>query len=90
MATELPKPPPELVVKMDQLHAAASELLDRYIAGFNIDMNRHAVKHGSMSETQAHYHMTKILASTVEPNMLAGIAAAAIVRGIAAKGKGKG
>jgi hypothetical protein len=90
MPTELPPPPPELVMQMDKLYATCSELLDRYISGFNIDLNRHAVKHGSMSETQSHYHLTKVLASQVPPNMLAGIAAAAIVRGIAGKAKGKG
>jgi hypothetical protein len=77
-------------MQMDKLYATCSELLDRYISGFNIDLNRHAVKHGSMSETQSHYHLTKVLASQVPPNMLAGIAAAAIVRGIAGKAKGKG
>lgn len=85
MPTELPKPPPDLVIKMDKLHADCEDLLDRYIAGFQIDLNRHAVKHGSMSDTQAHWHLTKILASQVPANMLAGIAAAAIVRGM--KGK---
>lgn len=75
---------------MDQLFASCSELLDRYIAGVEIDLNRHAVKHGSMSETQAHYHVTKLLATALPANMLAGVAAAAIVRGIWAKQKGKG
>jgi hypothetical protein len=86
----LPPPPPELVLKMDQLYAASSELLDRYVSGVNIDLNRHAVKHGSMSDTQAHYHLTKILAREVPANMLAAMAAAAILRGIAGKAKGKG
>lgn len=90
MSTELPKPPPHLVAQMDALHAACNELLDRYVEGFNLDMNRHAVKHGPMDPTQAHWHMTKILAKDVEPNMLAGIAAAAIVRRIAGKARGKG
>lgn len=90
MVKQLPPPPPDLVLKMDKLYAASSELLDRYIAGFHIDMNRHAVKHGEMSETQAHYHLTKILAATIPANMLAGVAAAAIVRGIAGKAKGRG
>jgi hypothetical protein len=74
---------------MDRLHASCNELLDRYTAGFEIDLNRHAVKHGSMSDTQAHYHLTHILADQVPANMLAGIAAAAIVRGISAKKKGR-
>lgn len=74
---------------MDQLLASCSELLDRYVHGFEIDMNRHTVKHGPMSDAEAHWHMTKIIAKAVPANMLAGLAAAAIVRGIAAKGRGK-
>jgi len=87
---ELPKAPPQLVAKMGQLLASCSELLDRYVHGFELDMNRHAVKHGPMSDAEAHWHITKIIAKDVPPNMLAGMAAAAIVRGIAGKRKGRG
>ena len=90
MIKKLPPPPPELVAEMDRFHAACEEIFDRYVSGFNIDLNRHMVKHGQISDTEAHYHLTKILAGSVQPNMLAGIAATAIVRGIGAKRKGKG
>lgn len=87
-----PKPPPHLVAQMDSLHAACNELLDRYVNGFSIDMNRHAVKHGPMDPAEAHWHLAKILAREFreDQNMLAGITAAAIQRGIAGKAKGKG
>lgn len=95
MPKELPKPPPGLVMKMDQLRAGCDQLLDRYIAGFEIDMNRHAVKHGPMDPTEAHWHVTKILTQQVglhdlSLEMLAGMVASAIVRGIAGKAKGRG
>jgi hypothetical protein len=90
MPKPLPTPPPELVYKMDQLLAACSDMLNRYVHGFEMDMNRHAVKHGPMSDAEAHWHVTKILAKDVPPNMLAGLAAAAIVRGIKAKTRGEG
>lgn len=90
MPKELPKPPPELTVRIEQLYATCTELLNHYVHGFEIDMNRHAVKHGEMDEATAHWHLTMILAKDVPPSMLAGIAAAAIVRGIAGKRKGRG
>lgn len=99
-----PLPPlgPDLQAKVDQFHAGVTNLLDRYIAGFETDMNRHAVKHGPMSEDRAIFDIAQLLASQAElaratnnadgipPNMLAGMLAAAIVRGIAKKRKGQG
>ena len=89
MPKELPKPPPQLVAKMDQLLASCSELLDSYMHGFEIDMNRHAVKHGPMDPARAHNDVTRMLARDVPANMLAAITAEAILRGIAKKREGK-
>lgn len=86
----LPPLSPEQQGKLDQFHAACSELLDRLIKGYEVDFNRHAVKHGAMPEDRAVFDMARLLAQDVPPNMLAGITAMAIVRGIAKKRGGKG
>lgn len=90
MNAPLPKLTPAHSQKIDQFHASVSEMLDRYIAGIEIDMNRHAIKHGPMPEERAVYDITRILARDVTPEMLAGMTALAIVRGVAKKRKGKG
>ena len=90
MTRELPKLSPQMQAKTDQWHAACEELLDRYISGVEIDMNRFAVKHEAMPEDRALLDLSRILAKDVPPNMLAGITALAIIRGIARKGRGKG
>lgn len=77
-------------------------LLENYLSGFERDMNRHAVKHGRMPEERAVHDITRLLVTQVKQaeisngteglpvNMLAGMLAAAIVRGIARKKAGKG
>lgn len=90
MSAPLPKMTPAHSQKVDQFHASVVELLDRYIKGIEVDMNRHAVKHGPMPEERAVYDLTRILVRDVPPEMLAGITALAIVRGVAKKRQGKG
>lgn len=87
---ELPSLPPAQQQRADQFHASCSEILDRYIAGFELDLNRHAVKHGVMPPERMLMDVTRILAKDVPANMLAGLAALAIIRGIAKKKEGKG
>jgi hypothetical protein len=86
----LPPLPPGQQQHVDQFHASCSEVLDRYVAGFELDMNRHAIKHGPMPPERALTDLTRILARDVPANMLAGITAMAILRGIAKKREGKG
>lgn len=90
MPTPLPPLPPGQQQQLDQFHASVSEVLDRYVKGFEMDANRHAVKHGAMPEDRMLADVTRILARDVPANMLAGIAALAIIRGIARKRQGKG
>lgn len=90
MTAPLPKLSPQMSEKVDRFYMSTCEMLDRYIGAFEVDMNRHAVKHGPMPEERAVYDMAKILARDLTPEMLAGITAAAIVRGIAKKRQGKG
>lgn len=90
MSAPIPQLPPGYEQKVDQFHASCVELLNRYISGVELDMNRHAVKHGPIPEARAVYDLTRMLARDVPANMLAGITALAIVRGIAKKREGKG
>jgi hypothetical protein len=95
MPKPLPPIDPGLQAKIDQFHGSCVEILDRYVAGFETDMNRHAVKHGPMDETRAHNDLTRIYARQVASgelpvNMVCGLLAEAVLRGIAAKKKGKG
>lgn len=87
-----PVPPlhPNLQRQVDHFAASTAELLDRYTHSFEMDANRHAVKHGRMARERMVYDMTRILARDVPANMLAGIAAEAIVRSIERKRQGKG
>lgn len=90
MSAPLPKLTPAHSQKVDQFHASVVELLDRYIAAIELDMNRHAVKHGTMPEERAVYDLTRVLIRDLPPEMLAGMTALAIVRGVARKRRGKG
>jgi hypothetical protein len=95
MTAPLPKIPPGQQSQMDQFYASCEQMLDRYLHGFEMDMNRHAVKHGKMPDERAHYDMTRIFVTQMKAgelpmNMALGILAAAIVRGIAKKREGKG
>lgn len=92
---ELPALPASIQQKADQFHAACEEILDRYLRGFELDMNRHAVKHGAMDPTRAHNDITRILtrqmnSGELPANMVTGLLAEAIIRGIAKKREGKG
>jgi hypothetical protein len=90
MSAPLPPITPDQQSKIDQFHSACSEVLDAYLAGVQIDMNRHAVKHGLMPEERAVFDLALLLSRDVPREMLAGITALAIIRGIARKRKGKG
>lgn len=95
MSKELPRLSPETQTKADQFHGACSELLDNYVHGFEMDFNRHAVKHGPMDETRAHYDITRLLTIQVQNgqlpmSMAMGILSEAIIRGVAKKRGGKG
>lgn len=90
MNAPLPPITPETQSKLDQFAASCSEILDAYINGVQLDMNRHAVKHGPPPEERALWDLTHLLARDVPPEMLAGITALAIIRGIARKRQGKG
>ena len=69
-------------------------MLDRYIAGVEMDMNRHAVKHGPMPPERMVFDFTRILNQQVAKgelniNSALGMLSVAISRGIKLKGKGK-
>lgn len=85
----IPNLPPEQQHGIDQFHGFCIQILDRYLHGFEMDMNRHAVKHGPMDPTRAHSDLTRILSRDVPHNMLGGLLAEAILRGISTKRKGK-
>lgn len=92
-----PLPPllPQQQQKIDQFHAGCTEMLDRYISSVEMDMNRHAVKHGPMPEERLVFDFTRILNQQVAKgelnlNALCGMMAVAIARGIAKKKAGKG
>ncbi len=95
MTKQLPPLPPGLRDKVVQYRLACAEILDRYLHGFEMDANRHAVKHGPMDEDRMHNDLTRILTMQMNQgdlpaNMLAGLLAEAIIRGIAKKREGKG
>lgn len=69
-------------------------MLDRYIAGVEMDMNRHAVKHGPMPPERMVFDFTRILNQQVAKgelnlNAVLGMLSVAISRGIAKKRQGK-
>ncbi|HEX2616355.1 MAG TPA: hypothetical protein VHL57_02370 [Flavobacteriales bacterium] len=76
--------------QVDEFHGKCAEILDRYVHGIEMDMNRHAVKHGPMEEARAVHDMTKMLIRDVPHNMLAGLLALAILRLIGKKARGQG
>ena len=90
MTAPIPPLSPAQQQKADQFHSACVELLDAYINGIELDLNRHAVKHGPAPEERTLFDLTRILVKDVPPNMLAGLTALAIIRGIAKKRQGKG
>ena len=92
---ELPPLPPQQQTKVDEFHAGMTEMLDRYIAGIEIDMNRHAVKHGQMPQERMVFDLTRIFTMQLRSHelteeALCGMVAVAIARGIAKKKGGKG
>ncbi len=91
-----PLPPlePGRQQQVDQFHANCVQVFDRYLHGVEMDMNRHAVKHGPMDAGRAHTDLTRILAKQIKSgeipaNMVAGLLAEAVLRGVASKGKGR-
>lgn len=91
---ELPPLSPQQQTKIDEFHAGMVEMLDRYVAGVEIDMNRHAVKHGQMPEERMVFDLTRILSKQVGTGELTqqsmcGMVAVAIARGIAKKRGGR-
>lgn len=90
MTNPLPPLPPQVVQKLDEFHASCEQVLDGYVHGFEMDMNRHAVKHGAMDDARAVNDFTRILLKDVPHNMLGGLLAVAILRLIKRKAKGRG
>jgi hypothetical protein len=93
--TGLPPLSPQQQQKMDQFYAGCAEMLDRYIHGVEMDMNRHAVKHGPMPVERMVFDMTRILATQVNKGELnlqstVGMLVVGISRAIEGKRKGKG
>lgn len=93
--TGIPALSPEQQGKIDQFHAGCAEMLDRYIHGVEMDMNRHAVKHGPMPPERMVFDMTRIITTQVNKGELnlqsvVGMLVVAISRGIEGKRKGKG
>lgn len=89
--------PPGLQSKVEQFYSSTRELVGRWLSGFEIDFNRHAVKHGPIPADRAVFDMTKLFVTQVnDPDnpltleMLAGGMAYSIVGGITAKAKGRG
>ena len=92
---ELPPLTPQQQSKVDQFYAGSSEMLDRYIHSVEMDMNRHAVKHGPMPTDRLVFDFTRILNQQVAKgelnlNSVLGMLSVAISRGIEGKRKGKG
>lgn len=95
MSKPLPPLHPAQQSKVDEFLAGMEQLMDRFIAGFEMDANRHAVKHGPMPEDRMVFDVTRILAMQVRTgeltvNSLCGLLALSIVRGIAKKRQGRG
>lgn len=86
-------PTPEHTAKADQFHAACIKIFEHYIGAIEYDMNEHVKKTGKpMDMTYAHNDVTRVLARAdgMSAGMLAGIAAAAILREIERKAHGRG
>lgn len=86
-------PTPEHTAKADQFHQMCKQLFEHYVGAIEHDMNVHAEKTGKpMDFTYAHNDVTRVLARAQEltPGVLAGIVAAAILREIEKKGRGRG
>lgn len=95
---DLPPLPPSIRERAATFHAICAEGLDRYVHGFEMDANRHAIKHGAMDETRMHNDMSRILLVQLRSGdirefndeVVVGMLAEAIIRGIAKKREGKG
>jgi len=92
---ELPPLAPNQQQEVDQFHARCAGMLDHYIHSVEMDMNRHAIKHGPMPIERMVFDMTRILVTQVNKGELnlrdvVGMTTVAISRGIVAKRKGKG
>ena len=92
----LPTLTPAQQQRVDQFHAGMTEMFDRYVAGVELDMNRHAVKHGPMPPERMVYDFTRVLMAQVRDSgnplnteAICGMLAVAISRGITTKKKGK-
>jgi hypothetical protein len=82
-------PTPEHTAKADQFHTMCLEVLDSYVTAIEKDMNNHAQRTGKpMDMTYAHNDVCRILFREIKPGVLAGMAAAAILREIERKGRG--
>lgn len=85
-------PSPEHTAKADGFHAMCEELLEHYVSAIGHDMDNYVRKYGkSMDMTFAHNDVTRVLVRepTLTPGVLAGIAAAAILKEIEKKRRGK-
>lgn len=84
-------PTPEHTAKADQFHQMCNQVFEHYVSAIHHDMNQHAEKTGKpMDMTFAHNDVTRILFREIKPGVLAGIAAAAILKEIEKKGRGRG
>jgi hypothetical protein len=90
----LPALSPQQQQAVDQFHAGASEMLDRYVHSVEMDMNRHAIKHGPMPPERFVFDFSRILVAQVRSGelkveALASMVAVAIQEGVVRKRKGK-
>lgn len=86
-------PTPEHTAKADQFHGMCDQLLDHYVAAIGFDMDKYVHKHGQpMDMTYAHNDISRVLAreKQLTPGVLAGMVAAAILKEIEKKRRGKG
>lgn len=90
MSKELPTLPPGLKEKIERFYLECDTILDSYVRGFELDMNRHAVKHGAMEDARAVNDLARILARDVPHAMMAGLLATAILKLIKRKKQGLG
>ena len=85
-------PTPEHTAKADRFHAMCEELLEHYVSAIGADMDNYVRKHGkSMDMTFAHNDITRLLRreQSINPGVLAGMVAAAILKEIGKKRKGR-
>lgn len=90
VSAPLPPLAPGQEQKITEFAENCNTVLDSYVKGFELDLNRHAVKHGQMPQNRAVNDLTVILIRDVPHNMLAGLLATAILRMINRKVQGRG